>query len=715
MSSLTKKWTGSICPPIEQNCSPRDGCKKLEGSMSNTSSGFTTAIFRRTCLAVTSLLAMSVTVAQAQLTNNPYVVNVTNTTAMAPIANGFGVAVLGYPMPTPGTNFFGNNLDGIAVSDAMSVGNNVQFYVADEDNIGGGVGHYSENIVGYLVLQSLSNPTNFTVMRSFVASIQTNSAVSPDSGFGANCAGGFGIGGVSKSGLITFRMDGNSAPASPTMAGEAVVVAPAQMPSTIIFTNAVETNTVLIANGGGILSIDAVGGNIPQIGQNNNLVAKASFNFYDYVARRDIFNNSLAPAVSAAPPNPSNGTNTQAIISGLGSVVGTFANFGTWTTRGALSINDTAKMMAQFIKSTADNGVTDGATGLGVIRYMDSGGPISITSLQTNKFGTPATGNWPTGGINTNAANFFSRTPFNGPATVSINDAGAVAFTVSINIDAATDVTNGTRAAQVQGILYQAPGSTNFLKVCDNTDPTLFLQVPVSCTNKTLISGVALDNYNNVYFESTWTNNTAFACDLFPTNALYEAVANNPTNPTSWTVRILLRQGDEFTNPASGDMLRIFALPYKQNPGPAGSTSQTISQRSFGPNAINRSTFPGHTVTGPSDPFAVGGIVVQATLTNLTRGVRSDALLYIGPFGTIGPPPPTPFVITSITRSGNDVTLVWNGLAGVNTIQAVSAGSYTNNYSDIGTVVLGSAGMTNFTDVGGASVPNRWYRIKAMQ
>jgi hypothetical protein len=246
------------------------------------------------------------------------------------------------------------------------------------------------------------------------------------------------------------------------------------------------------------------------------------------------------------------------------------------------------------------------------------------------------------------------------------------------------------------------------LKVVDNTDPTLFWQAPGSCTNKNFISDVAIDNYNNVYFEAAYTNNTNFACDLFPSNAVYEAVANDPINPTSWTTRILLKQGDTFVNPTTGDTNLVYALPY--NAGPA---TRTVSQRSFGPNAINRTQLPGHANTLPSDPFAVGGIVVQATITNLTKAFRSDALLYVAPYTAAA----CPFRITSITRSGNDINLTWLGLAGNNVVQATNGGNYTNNFTDVATVTLSSCGLANYTDVGGAPAgsTNRYYRIKVTQ
>jgi hypothetical protein len=651
------------------------------------------------------------TVVQAQNTNNPYTVNTTNSVVLAPIANGFGVAVLGYPMPTPGTNFFSDNLDGVALSDTTVVDvNTLQFYAADEDNQTV-AGKPAYNVVGYHVLQSASNPNSLTVAKSFAASIQTNAAVGPDGGYGSGCAGTIGLGGISKNGTIAVRIDGTSAPGSPTLAGEGVLTLSSQVPTTTIITNAVEP----LANGGKTVAIGSNTGDIPQIGQ-NGLVLKNTFNGLTYVARSDIFSNSLAGDVSVAPPSPANGTNNQCIVNGsVPGMTGVY-NFGTWNTRGSIALNETAHLIAGYVKTAADLATGgDSMTGLSVIKYTDAGGPINPTSLQTNVFGFTSTGNFPAGGITTNGQYFFSRTAFNGPEQISINDSGAVAFAVSINIDASNDTTNGTRAAQVTGIILQPAGSSSFLKVCDNTDPTLFWQAPITCTNKNLISDVAVDNLNNVYFEAAYSNNTAFACDLFPSNAVYEAVANDPYNPTAWTVRILLRQGDSFTDPVSSNVFKVIALPYNAGPG-----TRTVSQRSFGPNAINRAQLPGHTVanTAPSSAFAVGGILVQASLTNITQAIRTDGLLYIAPYSTNAVVTAAPFVITSITRSGNDINLVWNGLAGVNTIQANNGGDYasTNTFTDVGSVTLSSAGVTNFTDVGGAAFgPNRYYRVKATQ
>ncbi|MGO9244273.1 MAG: hypothetical protein ACLPT4_16370 [Verrucomicrobiia bacterium] len=75
------------------------------------------------------------------------------------------------------------------------------------------------------------------------------------------------------------------------------------------------------------------------------------------------------------------------------------------------------------------------------------------------------------------------------------------------------------------------------------------------------------------------------------------------------------------------------------------------------------------------------------------------------------------FVITSITRVNNnqDIVLVWNGQIGTNIVQVsqgTANGSYANNFVDLATNILTSAGSTSYTDVGGGTYrPSRYYRI----
>ena len=77
-----------------------------------------------------------------------------------------------------------------------------------------------------------------------------------------------------------------------------------------------------------------------------------------------------------------------------------------------------------------------------------------------------------------------------------------------------------------------------------------------------------------------------------------------------------------------------------------------------------------------------------------------------------------PFMITSITRTGSNINLVWNGSPGSNVVQASNGmpnGSYNTNFVNLATVVLSSAGVTNYTDVGGAANATRFYRVDLRQ
>ncbi|MGD0058700.1 MAG: PKD domain-containing protein [Verrucomicrobiia bacterium] len=73
------------------------------------------------------------------------------------------------------------------------------------------------------------------------------------------------------------------------------------------------------------------------------------------------------------------------------------------------------------------------------------------------------------------------------------------------------------------------------------------------------------------------------------------------------------------------------------------------------------------------------------------------------------------FAITSITLTGKDVTLAWNGNPGTNVVQAAN-GSYSSNFFDLSTIVMPAFGVTNYTDSGAATnAPARFYRIELRQ
>lgn len=108
---------------------------------------------------------------------------------------------------------------------------------------------------------------------------------------------------------------------------------------------------------------------------------------------------------------------------------------------------------------------------------------------------------------------------------------------------------------------------------------------------------------------------------------------------------------------------------------------------------VGGSVFPIPTIFGPTPGYEIQGFTLN--FYDLTT--------------------PYPFAITSIKRNGNDVNLVWNGLAGNNLVQVSTGGpggGYTNSFSTLATIFMPFQGVTNYTDSGGATnLPARYYRI----
>ena len=97
-------------------------------------------------------------------------------------------------------------------------------------------------------------------------------------------------------------------------------------------------------------------------------------------------------------------------------------------------------------------------------------------------------------------------------------------------------------------------------------------------------------------------------------------------------------------------------------------------------------------------------------------GLQKDAY-YVNPT-----PPPGTFRITSITTENNNVRISWQTVGGqTNVVQATAgaSGGYSNNFTDIGPVIIPSGGdltSTNYLDVGGATnAPARYYRVRLAQ
>jgi hypothetical protein len=117
-------------------------------------------------------------------------------------------------------------------------------------------------------------------------------------------------------------------------------------------------------------------------------------------------------------------------------------------------------------------------------------------------------------------------------------------------------------------------------------------------------------------------------------------------------------------------------------------------------------------LTGYSGPVTNG---TQVTITDLNAtGPRKYYRIGVSLSSAV-----PPFAITSITRSGHDVNLVWNGQPGSNVVQVstgTATGGYTNNFVDLAVINVPSFGVTNYVDSGGATNgPSRFYRIDLRQ
>jgi guanyl-specific ribonuclease Sa len=83
-------------------------------------------------------------------------------------------------------------------------------------------------------------------------------------------------------------------------------------------------------------------------------------------------------------------------------------------------------------------------------------------------------------------------------------------------------------------------------------------------------------------------------------------------------------------------------------------------------------------------------------------------------------PDPSTFHISSIAPSTNDMRINWQTVGGSsNVVQATSGapdGSYSNNFTDISTIIVPTGGdlnSTNYLDIGGATnTPSRYYRVR---
>jgi PKD repeat protein len=191
------------------------------------------------------------------------------------------------------------------------------------------------------------------------------------------------------------------------------------------------------------------------------------------------------------------------------------------------------------------------------------------------------------------------------------------------------------------------------------------------------------------YFNCTNCMQTLMYADADGTgqNNLFKYVAGlDPTNPTS--VFVIIPAGVQ-------NLTGQFSFQF----------TPVVAGRAYTPqfctNLVSGVWLP---LTGYNGPVINGA---QATITDLN--VTQPNKFYRLAVSL------QPFAITSITLSGQDVNLAWNGNPGTNVVQAAN-GSYSSNFFDLATIVMSAFGVTNYTDSGAATnVPSRFYRTDLRQ
>jgi PKD repeat protein len=223
------------------------------------------------------------------------------------------------------------------------------------------------------------------------------------------------------------------------------------------------------------------------------------------------------------------------------------------------------------------------------------------------------------------------------------------------------------------------------------TTPTFYVTV------LTPVEGQQFQAWQTQYFNCTNCPQGQMSADADGTgqNNLFKLVAGlDPTNPAS----VFLLQMANMTNQPSQENL-VFS------PIAAG----RLYTPQFCTDLVSGVWLP---LTGYAGPVTNGSQVTIAD-QNVTQPSKFYRIVISQPAAL------APFVITSITRSGTNVNLVWNGQFGSNIVQVSSSpstGGYTNNFVNLAVVVMPGFGPTNYTEIGGAANhPSRFYRINLPQ
>ena len=213
--------------------------------------------------------------------------------------------------------------------------------------------------------------------------------------------------------------------------------------------------------------------------------------------------------------------------------------------------------------------------------------------------------------------------------------------------------------------------------------------------------------------------------------ANYRFTAISTNAGFTFAARITGQTGDPYTyGPTTLNYGQSYRVIIEAWPGPTGGTNMNVYVDPTSANLNDQTPYMIHPVAGGTPPPSIGDILISQFSnagSALQIGVSFSkvcintnyAEVYNGITG--GATPTLPFVITSITKIGNDIKINWNAQPGTNVVQATNgapggSGSYSNNFVTISAPIIIPPSTyvdTMFTDVNGATnTPSRYYRIK---
>lgn len=473
-----------------------------------------------------------------------------------PLPNGFGITSILETEPSTDPLYVNRYVGGAGISSAFTIGGNQRKIfgaLLDFGSVPGGMSN-ANDVIGFNITFDATSPNTLNIWRSLVGTTDP---------MATNNIRSFGLGGVSQNGKISLRMDGFSGGIGGQ--GHGVLDASAPIPTT--FYNYADSTYYKLLSGGTSCTTTIT---VSAIGEKQDLVVGSSFGNFLVAMRSNI-------------PGGGGCLNPHAI------------NIASGQHRGTLGINDTAKVMAIFAKDASDQ--SDQVTKLRVIKYIDNGSSITITSNNEYSFKNTIPG------YECSGANFFSQTAYRGPQQISINDNGDIAFPIVITNPGATT----WRTAGRRGILMMPADSPGTFKVvCDNASPSSIVYYDPAETFTPCIGGVAIDNSRNVFFSGSnwmglWFNGTS--TEILSTNCIFKAVVNNPLNPTNWTIEPILWRGCAWKE--GTDVLELALLPL-YNTG----SEWFNNPAAFGPININRTVLPSQ----PTPAYSIGGLFVAGAV-----------------------------------------------------------------------------------------------------